>query len=142
MKAPQIVIDTNVLLSALRSRRGASFRLLGLIGTGKFEINISVPLVCEYERTLKNSKWPGKPAPGNIDDILDYFCSAGNKWKIHFLWRPRLADPKDDMVLELAVASRSDYILTFNASDFPDAKDFGIGLLDPGKFLKKLEAHK
>jgi putative PIN family toxin of toxin-antitoxin system len=142
MKPIQIVIDTNVLISALRSKRGASYRLLRLVGSEKFEINISVPLVCEYEQMTKNLDWPGKPARRYIDDILDFICSTGNKWKIYFLWRPRLSDPKDDMVLEVAVASRSDFIITYNKTDFRDANTFGIGVLDPKQFLEILGAIK
>ena len=71
MEPYKIVIDTNVLVSALRSRRGASFRLLSLIDSGKFITNISVPLVYEYEQVLKRMSWPGKPANQYIADILD-----------------------------------------------------------------------
>jgi len=139
MRPFQIVIDTDILIAALRSRRGASFQLLKLVGSEKFEINLSVPLVCEYEQTAKNMDWPGKPAQRYINDILDFLCDSGNKWKIYFLWRPRLSDPKDDMVLECAVVSRSDYIITFNRADFQDAHQFGICVLDPKRFLEKLE---
>ena len=139
MKPKQVVIDTNVFISALRSRRGASFQLLQRLNSGGFEINISVPLICEFEQTAINLNWPGKPARHFIEDILDYICSLGNKWQIYFLWRPRLSDPKDDMVLELAVVSQSEYIITFNKADFKDASNFGIKIIDPQQFLDKLE---
>ena len=81
------------------------------------------------------------PPPAHyIGDILDYICTVGEKWKIYYLWRPKLSDPKDEMVLELAVTSQSDFIVTFNKSDFQEARKFGIDVVDPAEFLKKLEA--
>lgn len=137
-KRYQVVIDTNVLLAALRSRRGTSFRLITLIGKGKFEINLSVPLVLEYEQVSKRSRWPEKPEWKYIADILDYMCLEGRQRRIHYLWRPRERDPKDDMVLEVAVAGSCDYIITFNKRDFSGAESFGLGLLTPGEFLKQI----
>ena len=138
MEPIQIVLDTNVLVSALRSHRGASYKVLELLESNKFEINISVPMICEYEQSALNIDWPNKQNRKYIDDILDYICERGNKWKIYFLWRPRLSDPKDDMVLELAVVSGSKYIVTYNKSDFRDAREFGITVLDPKQLLQKL----
>jgi len=139
MKPYKIVIDTNVIVSALRSRRGASFKLLNLIDSGLFITNISVPLVYEYEQVLKRMSWSGKPAQQYIADILDYICAVGVKWKIHYLWRPKLSDPKDEMVLEVAVTSQSKFIITYNKSDFREAKEFGIVVLNPLELLNKLE---
>ncbi len=137
-KKQEVVIDTNVVLSGLRSKRGASFLLLSLIGCGKFEIILSVPLVLEYEQVAKRSRWKGKPPWRYIADILDYICLVGKERKIHFLWRPREKDPKDDMILEVAVAAGCDSIITYNKRDFTDAKSFGIELLTPAEFLKHI----
>ncbi len=71
----------------------------------------------------------------DIDDILDFLCASANLRPIFFLWRPALPDQKDNMVLELAVESRADFIVTFNAKDFAGAVQFGIGVTDPGSFL-------
>jgi putative PIN family toxin of toxin-antitoxin system len=138
MKICSVVVDTNVLVCGLRSRRGASFKLLSLVGSGAFTMNLSVPLVFEYEEVLKKMTWPGKPATHYLDDIIDYICSVGQEWKIYYLWRPKLPDPRDEMVLELAVTSRSDYIITFNKKDFREAKEFGITVYDPIEFLSRL----
>ncbi len=137
-KQREVVIDTNVVISGLRSKRGASFLLLSLIGRGKFEIVLSVPLVLEYEQVAKRSQWKGKPSSRYITDILDYICLVGKERKIHFLWRPRERDPKDDMVLEVAVAASCDCIITYNRKDFPDAKSFGIELRTPAEFLRNI----
>ena len=49
-----------------------------------------------------------------INDLLDYICATSKHTKIYYLWRPCLKDPKDDMVLELAVAAKADFIVTYN----------------------------
>lgn len=134
----RIVIDTNVFISALRSKRGASYRLLMAVGKGLFDINISVPLVLEYEKSAKSLIGEIKLSASDIDDIIDYICSVAAHWKIFYLWRPLLKDPKDDMVLELAVASKSDYIVTYNIKDFEGSQLFGIRVLTAKQFLKKI----
>ncbi len=98
MSVPQIVIDTNVFVSALRSQSGVSYKLLFLVGSGKFEISMSAPLVFEYEDAGKRlvGKKSGLKA-SDIDDILDYLCSVAHRGIVHYLWRPFLRDPKDDM---------------------------------------------
>ena len=135
---PRIVIDTNVLISALRSRNGASFKLLKLFGRGKFVISVSVPLVLEYEAAAKLQSKKLKLKHSDIDDIIDYLCTVSEHRKIHFLWRPVLRDPSDDMILELAVESESDYIITYNKRDFRGSEKFGIETLDPKEFLEKI----
>ncbi len=134
----QIVMDTNVLIAALRSRRGPSFKLLSLIGKGEFDIHLSVPLVLEYEAVAKRSRWSEKPAWSHVSNILDYLCAVGRQQQIHFLWRPRARDPKDDMILEVAVAGECDGIVTYNKKDFAEAKSFGLELWTPKEFLKKI----
>jgi putative PIN family toxin of toxin-antitoxin system len=134
----QIVLDTNVLVSALRSQRGASFALLQRIGEGLFELNLSVPLVLEYESVTKRDALRGRLTGNRIDDILDYVCAVGRKHRIHFLWRPRERSPQDDMVLEVAVAGGCDAIVTYNVRDFPGAGNFGVEVLTPKEFLSKL----
>jgi len=134
----QIVIDTNVFISALRSSRGASHKLLGLIGDKDFEINISVPLVLEYEEVAKRLLSETPLTEKEIDDVLNYICSVANRCKIFYLWRPILSDPCDDIVLELAVVSESDYVITYNKSDFKEAKLFGVEVVTPKEFLKTI----
>ena len=126
MKPLQIVLDTNVLVSALRSQRGASFQLVSLLGTEAFEINLSVPLVLEYEEVLPRQKHSLHLTPTAIADLLDYLCTVANRHEIHFLWRPTLPDPKDDLVLELAVKAGCRYIVTYNQRHFQGAKIFGV----------------
>lgn len=134
----RVVIDTNVLVSALRSRRGAAYRLLNLVGTGRFEIVISVPLVLEYEDVARRLLAETGLTIAELDVILDYLCAVGYRQPIFYLWRPFLRDPKDDMVLELAVASHSDAIVTYNRTDFEGAERFGLQLLTPAECLKTI----
>lgn len=132
----QIVLDTNVLLSALRSQLGASFRLLSLVEDARFQTNLSVALVLEYEDVLKRPELNPDLTAQEIDDILDFLCQNSNLREIFYLWRPLLRDPKDDFVLELAVESDCDYIVTFNTKDFAEAEKFGIKAIKPGEFLR------
>jgi putative PIN family toxin of toxin-antitoxin system len=132
----QIVIDTSVVTSALRSRRGASYRLLMLAGSGKFAANLSVPLVLEYEQVAKRLVGQIPLTEADIDDILDYLCQTAAHQQVFYLWRPFLKDPEDDMVLELAVAANCGYVVTFNTRDFAGAEQFGIRIVTPREFLQ------
>jgi predicted nucleic acid-binding protein len=75
-----------------------------------------------------------------VEDILDYFCSVGNLQKIFYLWRPLLPDPKDDLLLEVAVAGNCEAIITYNRKDFRGAEQFGIKILAPLEFLETIGA--
>ena len=135
MRKYQIVVDTNVFLAALRSSSGASHLLFQRIGSGAFELNISVPLILEYEAVAKRCQEEIGLANEEIDDIIDYICSKANERQIRYLWRPHLKDPKDDMVLELAVAAGCSHVITFNRKDFINIGTFGIQAVGPKQFL-------
>ena len=135
---PCIVIDTNVFIAALRSRTGASFRLLSLVGAGRFDIAMSVPMMMEYESVAKRPIEGLALSIAQIDDILDYLCFVGRRVNIHYLWRPLLPDPKDDLVLEAAVAAEAWAIATFNRGDFRGAERFGLRILSPQACLIQL----
>lgn len=138
MGDPLIVIDTCVVVAALRSRRGASHRLLGLIDSGKFEFCLSVALLLEYESACKRLVGSLPLSVQEIDDILDYLCQIARHQTVFYLWRPFLKDPGDDMVLELAFAAGCDDIVTFNVRDFVGVKQFGLRALSPQEFLKEI----
>lgn len=130
---PKIVIDTNVIIPALKSNRGASNALLQFFGTNKFIHHISVALVIEYEAVIK--RLISHLSEQAINDLLDYICAKSHHTEIYYLWRPHLRDPKDDMVLELAVASEANFIVTYNIKDFRPAKEFGIRVVSPKELL-------
>lgn len=128
----RVVLDTNVLVSAFRSREGVAFRLVSLLREGRFEISVSVPLILEYEDVLLRATALSEEA---VLSVVQYLSSVAHRQKIYFLWRPSLPDPKDDMVLELAVASRATHIVTYNGKDFAAAERFGIQAVTPKAFL-------
>jgi len=135
---PPIVIDTNVLVAALKSRLGASFKLLMALPSGSYNPCLSVPLFVEYESVLNRPGLVPDLSADDIDGVLNYFLSRASIHEIFFLWRPFLKDPKDDLVLEAAVASHSQYLVTFNVRDFADVeKHFGIKVVTPQEFLRE-----
>jgi putative PIN family toxin of toxin-antitoxin system len=138
MTAFNIIIDTNVLVAALRSRDGASFKLLSMIDTGLFDVAVTVPLVFEYEDVLKREKLGISEQAA--EDVLDYVCSIASKHSVYFMWRPYLRDAKDDMVLEAAVAAEATHIVTFNTKDFQGVGRFGVQALWPADFLLQIGA--
>lgn len=134
----RVVLDTSVVVAALRSRRGASFELIARLGTGQFEVAVSVPLVLEYEGALLRHVAESPFTEGDVQILIDYICDVAVQQEVFFLWRPFLRDPGDDLVLELAVAARCKAIVTHNARDFRGAEKFGVGVLRPGRFLQQL----
>jgi putative PIN family toxin of toxin-antitoxin system len=132
MATVRVVLDTNVLVSAFRSREGVAFRLVSLLSKERFEICVSVPLVLEYEDVLLRATSLGKD---DVLSVLRFLCAVAHQQKIFYLWRPSLPDPKDDMVLELAVASRARYVVTYNGKDFAAAERFGVQVITPKAFL-------
>ncbi len=97
-------------------------------------------LLFEYEATLKRPGAGIRLSRARLDDILDFLAASGRRQQIHYLWRPVLRDPSDDLVLEIAVAGHCDAIVTFNVRDFSGAERFGVRVLTPGEFLAELEA--
>ena len=118
MKKPVIVIDTNVILSGLQSKKGVSFKLLKMVPKKSFVPVLSVPLILEYETILFKNQRKLNLSKDDINDFLDYFCSVSEHTKIYYLWRPVLKDPFDDHILELAVASNANYIVSLQFKGF------------------------
>lgn len=134
----RFVIDTSVVVAGLRSRRGAAFLVLEEIGSDRFEIALSVPLVLEYEDALGRHARAAGLSRADIDTLLNYFCRVGHRQAIFFLWRPFLPDPNDDHLLELAVAAGCEGIVTYNVRDFVGVEQFGIRVLEPAAFLRRI----
>ena len=136
----KIVIDTCVLVSATRSRRGASFALLALLPHSKFQICLSVAVYTEWQAVLTRSEH----LPEGVDASLalafvQYLTSLAHLQDVHFLWRPFLKDPDDDMVLECAVAASCKYIVTHNLKDFRRSDQLGVTAVSPADFLQLLK---
>lgn len=94
----------------------------------------------EYESVLIRQHGQLGLSRDEVADLVNALCMLSTRHPIYFLWRPYLRDPKDELVLELAVAARCDYILTFNERDFAGAERFGIEVLDPKSFLERIGA--
>ncbi len=103
-----IVLDTNVVVAGALSPFGASFQLLEMMPQRRFEALLSVPLMLEYEDVLKRDDIRAQHhlSLQEIDTLLNTIAACGTPQAIFFLWRPHLQDPKDDMVLEVAVNGR------------------------------------
>ncbi|MFN8486837.1 MAG: putative toxin-antitoxin system toxin component, PIN family [Caldilineaceae bacterium] len=135
MKLPQILLDTNVLIAAQRSRRGASSKLISFIGTGRFDVHISVALVLEYEAVLMRYRAEAGWTQEDVTDFVDSICALAQPHEIHYQWRPYLHDPDDEFVLDLAVAAGCTYLVTFNQRHFAGIERFNIQVVTPGEFL-------
>lgn len=133
------VIDTNILFAGLYSNEGTSFKVLNLIEKGKIVPLLSTTLLFEYEDVLKRKQKQLDLTNSEVDDVLDAICEKGEEKKIHFIWRPQLRDPKDDHILELAVAANCADIITFNIKDFIKAQLFSVRVLKPIELLEELK---
>ena len=121
-----------------QGKQSISYKLLWLIGSGKFEINISVPLILEYEDAAKRLLEEVELSEEEIDDILDYICGEANAQEVFYLGRPFLKDADDEMVLELAVAAECGYIITYNKENFEGVEQFRLRVVTPREFLEEI----
>ena len=139
------VLDTDVMVAAIRSDVGASRRLLVAALQRRVGLLVSVPLVIEYEAVLtrpEHLQASGLTA-ADVNAVLDAVVAIAEPVRLAFLWRPALRDPDDDMVLEAAVNGAADAVVTFNRRDFVrGAKAFGLAVLTPGDALGRMEERK
>jgi putative PIN family toxin of toxin-antitoxin system len=137
----RIVLDTSVLVDAARSRQGASFALVSSLPDSRFEIALSVALYTEWQAVLMRAEH--LPPGLRVEDVLGYLrylTSIAHLQEVFYLWRPFLRDPDDDMVLECAVASNSQYLVTHNMRDFQRVSELGITPITPVSFLALLRS--
>lgn len=135
----RVVLDSSVLVAGFRSRRGASFRLLELLRAQRFEIALSVPLALEYESVLVRHARALDLSRTDAEGLVDYLCQVAHRQDIHFLWRPTLTDPRDEFILELAIAASCEAIVTHNVRDFAGARTLEVRVLSPAEFLASVE---
>ncbi len=133
----QVVLDTNILVSGLRSNQGSAFQILTKLYQQEFTIALSTALILEYEDVLKRPEMKIPLSHESIEDVLDYLASVATKPRLYYTWRPAVRDPKDDHLLELAWHARSDYIVTYNIRDFRDSDKFGVKTIRPFEFLQR-----
>lgn len=134
----EVVVDTNVWIAALRSRRGASFELLRRVGDPGWRLHASTALLLEYEAVARREAAHLWAQPERVEAILDYICAHAQEHAISFRWRPFLVDPNDDFVLELAVSAGARYVVTHNVRNFAGTERFGIEVVTPKQMLLKL----
>jgi putative PIN family toxin of toxin-antitoxin system len=132
----RVVFDTSVLVAAARSRLGASHALIRAIPAPEFQLCLSVGLFTEWQDVLTRPEHlpPGQTAEDALR-FLRYLAAQAHLQEIHFLWRPFLVDPDDDMVLELAFAAGCSYVVTHNVNDFRGSEQLGITVISPREFL-------
>lgn len=139
MSVPRVVIDTNIIVSALRSQRGASALLLSMLGRGLFEVDISVPLALEYEDVLLRKRDELGLSANDVVELVDSLCAVARRHdRIYFKWWPMLPDERDEHILDLAVKAQCDAIITYNVRDFSGLERFGIRAIDPQTFLREI----
>lgn len=120
----QIILDTNILIAAFRSRRGAANLLLDKLNDPRWRVNVSMSLLLEYEDVLKRSEMNSFVSESDVNDFLDGLCSIAEYQNIFYLWRLLAKDLSDAFILELAVRANADFIITYNQKDFPAAGKF------------------
>ena len=137
----RVVLDTNIVVAALRSPTGASAELLRWARAGKLTALASVSLAMEYQAVCLREEHvrASRLSRKEVQTFLDAVISFVEPVDIWFLWRPQLRDPSDELVLEAAVNGRADAIVTFNQRDFePAARLFGVEPWTPRQALTKL----
>jgi putative PIN family toxin of toxin-antitoxin system len=138
----RIVLDTSVVVAAIRTRAGAGNAVLRLVATRRLVPLATPPLFLEYEDVLKRAEQ--RLAHGlaleDIDEFLGELAALIEPVEVHFRWRPQLRDPNDEMVLEAAIHGKADALVTYNLADFSAAGDrFDIPVLSPADLLKRVK---
>lgn len=136
-----LVIDTDVVVAAIRSRKGASAEIIRKALRSEIAIGLSVTLALEYEAvaTREANLAAGGISRAEAMIVIDALISVANPIGTHFRWRPQLRDADDEMVLEAAVNGGASAIVTFNRKDFvPAASHFGIRVLLPKEALETI----
>jgi putative PIN family toxin of toxin-antitoxin system len=136
-----MVLDTDVIVAGMRSPGGASAAILRQARQGRVTLLVSVSLAMEYEAICSEAEH--RLAAGlserEVEIFLDAIVAMAEPVKTHFLWRPQLRDPGDEMVLEAAVNGQADLLVTFNVRDFgPVPSRFGIEVMIPRDALERI----
>jgi putative PIN family toxin of toxin-antitoxin system len=138
----RLVLDTATMVAAIRSRAGASNRLLVAGLERRLTLLVSTPLFIEYEAVMTRDEHLAASgfSVREVGDLLDAVAATAQPVRLAFLWRPAVRDPDDDMVLETAANGQADAIVTYNKRDFGKvAQRFGVELWLPGEAMRKLE---
>ena len=137
----RIVLDTSVLVAAARSRNGASFKLVSMLPTPEIELALTVAVYTEWQAVMTRPE--NLPSGATLDDalaFLRYLASIAHLQDVHFLWRPFSRDPDDDMIVECAVSSGCEYIVTHNVKDFRRVEQLKVQVITPAELLNLLRS--
>lgn len=136
------MLDTDVVVAAMRSPRGASAELLRRIDAGNAVMLLTVALVLEYEAicTLAEHRLAAGLSASETGVYIDGLIGMAEPVRAFFRWRPQLRDPGDELVLEAAVNGQADAIVTFNQKHLREAHTkFGIAVIRPAEALRRIE---
>ena len=139
----RVVLDTDIIVTALRCATGGSNAVLREAAHGRITPLVTPALFLEYEAVLKRPEQRLVHGLGlrDIDRFLSALAAACEAVEVSFQWRPQLSDANDEMVLETAVNGQADALITHNVRDFvKGAERFGLRVLRPGEFLKELRS--
>ena len=139
----RVVLDTDIIVTALRSATGGSNAVLREAAYGRITPLVTPALFLEYEAVLKRPEQRLVHGLGlrDVDRFLSALAAACEAVEVSFQWRPQLSDANDEMVLETAVNGQADALITHNVRDFvKGAERFGLRVLRPGEFLKELRS--
>ena len=126
----------------MRSPKGASAALLMAARRDKITILANVALALEYEATCRRAEHAVAAGlrPSQVSVFVDAVIAMAEPVETHFLWRPQLRDPADEMVLEAAANGGTSVIVTFNSRDFGSVpRQFGIEVLSPVDALRRIK---
>ena len=130
-----------MVVAALRSRTGASNAVLEQVARGRLTPLVSTALFLEYEDVVRRPeiRLATRMSEKEVAGFLAALASASEAVEVNFRWRPQLSDPKDELVLEVAVNGGADALVTHNIRDFePAARLFGLRVLLPRDVQKEL----
>ena len=135
----RIVLDTSVLVAAARSRNGVSFKIVSMLPTPEIEIALTVAVYTEWQAVMSRPEnLPPGATPDDALAFLRYLASIAHLQDVHFLWRPFSRDPDDDMIVECAVASGCEYIVTHNVKDFRRVEELKVQAITLAALLNLL----
>ena len=139
----RIVLDADAVIAAMRSPTGASAAILRAVRQRQAKLSLSVALAMEYEAVCKRPehRLEAGLSSGQVEIFLDAIIAMAEPVRTHFLWRPQLRDPNDEMVLEAAVNGRADALVTFNVRDYGNsATQFGVEVLLPREAIGRIKS--
>jgi putative PIN family toxin of toxin-antitoxin system len=138
----RLVLDTDAVVAAMRSPAGASAAIVRAVRRKEATLLLSVPLAMEHEAVCRKSEHrvEAQLSDREVEIFVDAIIAMAEPVKTHFLWRPQLRDPNDEMVLEAAVNGRADAVVTFNVRDYGTAaSQFGVQVLLPREAIARIK---